>query len=344
MQYYDPGRVFREVDLALMTYSTLRPKTDNFSRQGPIQLLICLFGPLQCGLHNIPIEVWLPKVYPREAPLVYIVPTMGATIRPTNMVDASGRVIHPMLMRWRGDFALAEVLRVIAGALALDPPFFVGAGRPVYSYGAQPQIIQQQQQQQQLPPHLQPIAQTTRPQFYQPPAALQSPVTGYQIQDLPELRRMMKERMNIRFRKLQTESALESDRLLAEHSQLEQGENRLNAALHRFKNDIKSLEEKIETIRKQKEFIVEMAKKDEIELDYDTLVVPQGPIAKQIMELHIEQMALEDVMYDFSKVFLLGKGNITLPMYLKHIRELAREQFMNKALLAKIRLNFPIIQ
>lgn len=286
---------------------------------GPPQLLICLFGTLQCNVHTIPIELWLPKTYPRDAPFLYIQPSPGIVIRATQNVDPAGRVFHPILGMWRPDTGLVELLRVMTGVLSADPPFYPGTGRPVYA-GASPGSIGT------------------------PLAAPQSPIT--QTPDnLPQLRRMLKERLNGRFQALQKELSSESDRILAENTLLSRGETFLAEGLAKILDETRKLEGEIETIRVQKDKLIQLASSDQGEIDYDTLVVPQGPIAKQIIEVVSIDLAIQDLIYIISKVFSEGQmPTLTLTLYLKSIRELAREQFLQKALLSKIRREFPLIK
>lgn len=145
---------------------------------------------------------------------------------------------------------------------------------------------------------------------------------------------------------MQTQLAIETDRLLAENTRLSEGEAKLDEGIRLLKEEIATVEQAIAQTRKSTQRLIEMADKataDGGEVDYDNLVVPQGPIAQQLMDLVGEDLAIQDTIYAFSKLFHEGKADITLATYLKQVRELAREQFMAKALYAKIRRKFPLI-
>lgn len=66
----------------------------------------------------------------------------------------------------------------------------------------------------------------------------------------------------------------------------------------------------------------------------DEIVVAENVVYNQLYDLVAETNAIEDTMYILSKA--LDKGRISLDAFLKHIRILAREQFMKKALVEKI--------
>ncbi|KAI5853932.1 ESCRT-I component [Tricharina praecox] len=68
--------------------------------------------------------------------------------------------------------------------------------------------------------------------------------------------------------------------------------------------------------------------------DVDAMVVAGSVVETQLYELVAEEMAIEDTIYVLSKA--LDRERITLEVFLKHARTLAREQFMKKALIQKI--------
>lgn len=345
-----------------MTFPGLRPKTDNFLRLGPPpQLLICLFGGLQCGMHVIPIELWFPRSFPREAPLLFIVPATGASIRATGMVDATGRVIHPFLTGWRTDMAVTEVLRIVAGALAMDPPFYPGAGRPLYpgdrSSGTNPinfpppttgsirsPIPPPAPTSTSAPPPLSPpMSSSSATSTSRPPANLTIPAGSKE--NLPELRRLLRERINVLFRKWQHELTMEGDRLVAEANQLGDRRKQQREGYEKIKDAIAQLETKVETVRRHKETIQQLVDgPEELSLVLDELVQPVGPIAQQLFDLYVKDAALGDVIFMLTKAFLDGKPPMPLLTFIKHLREVAREQFLVKDHLLRIRKEFPIIK
>ncbi|KAF3086887.1 hypothetical protein TWF102_007535 [Orbilia oligospora] len=66
----------------------------------------------------------------------------------------------------------------------------------------------------------------------------------------------------------------------------------------------------------------------------DAVVVAPTVVHNQLYELVTDDMAIEDTIYVLGKA--LDKERITLDVFLKHTRALAREQFMKRALVKKI--------
>lgn len=352
--------------MALQSFPSLRPKTDNYgappsSRHsliclvrsgGPAQLLICLFGSLACGVHNIPFELWLPKAYPREAPLLFVTPSSGIALRPTGLVDSQGRV----LLFFRPEAGLVEYLRAVMNNLAMDPPFYPGSGRPTpqYSIGTpvapqhlssqSPQAFssayfhhhqQQPQPQPQQPQHHQQSSTSTRPQSYGP-----SPQ-----ESVEQLRSRLTEKVQQRFQELQQQLVVESDQLLAENTRLNEGEDQLSAEMRRLEAEVERFQLTLDAILEQKRHYQSLLDQPAAEVDPEKVLEFDGPLANQIADLVIEDLSTQDLIYTLGRVFNEGKcpPSLTLPAYLKAVRETAHDQFMAKALLAKIRRKFPII-
>ena len=56
---------------------------------------------LQGVKYNIPVSIWLPEAYPRQQPIMYVVPTPDMIIKPHHsFVDPSGMVFSPYLRNW----------------------------------------------------------------------------------------------------------------------------------------------------------------------------------------------------------------------------------------------------
>lgn len=422
--------------MTLMSFPGLRPKTDNFSRvPGPVTLLICLFGPLACGLHHIPIELWLPRNFPRTPPLLFLTPSVP--MRGTSLVDATnGRVHHPILQPngWRPELGLPDILRTVASVLAMDPPFYPGTGRPITggatgmsATGAgvprlgvvpmsphvptPPSLSQLQHQAvpppppygavrpavesiypsvamggghlaammgpssatamggyattSTIPPRPGPSQSPSMTSTLSSPASLASPAssptlaagasaTVNALTSLSQAKLMLRERMNVRFRKLQHELALEGDRLLAENTKLEQGERTLREHLVRLQSELGRLEGAIEEARRRQKQLRELAAKEEIHATEGNggdegsreeatfpanIIAPTSPLARQAFRVHSEVLALEDLIYALSKAFQENwcpQPELSLAMYLRHVRDLARELFLARALLSKI--------
>jgi len=71
---------------------------------GASALLLILSGTLPVlfrgTTYRFPVAVWLPQAYPREAPIVYVVPNEHMVVRAGQHVDPQGKVYHPYLVGW----------------------------------------------------------------------------------------------------------------------------------------------------------------------------------------------------------------------------------------------------
>ncbi|KAG2145004.1 UEV domain-containing protein [Suillus cothurnatus] len=105
ISYTQKDRVFLDFDTALVRFTSLRPKSDVYTYDdGRTQLLLCLHGllPISFGgaSYNIPIAVWVTKEYPRQPPIVYVVPTQDMLVSPSKHVDVSGRCKVEYIQHW----------------------------------------------------------------------------------------------------------------------------------------------------------------------------------------------------------------------------------------------------
>lgn len=266
-------------------------------------------------MHNIPFELWLPKAYPREAPLLFVTPSAGIGIRSTTLVDPHGRV----MLFFRSEAALVDYLRAVMNNLAMDPPFHPGAGRPMAA----------------------PYTNGPNQNYYAscPPSSPSST-----RESIEQLKARLTAQVADRFKQLQEQLLIESDLLLAENTMLSKGEEKLTTEVHRLKGELERLQKSLESIRQQKEHFQQILDQAEQDFVPGTIVQFDGALANQIATLVVEDLSIQDLIYTLSKVFNDGKCPLfTLSTYLKTIREAARDQFMTKATLAKIRRKFPII-
>lgn len=113
--YRSPDRIQPDVLALLDRLPSLRPKTEIYTYDdGRTQLLLCIHGTLpiafRAATYNIPVAVWLTLDYPREPPIVYVVPTSDMLVRQSPYVDVSGRCDLEYMRNWR---AKADVSRVV---------------------------------------------------------------------------------------------------------------------------------------------------------------------------------------------------------------------------------------
>lgn len=71
---------------------------------GRTQLLLCIHGLLPIAYrqasYHIPIAIWLPRQYPREPPLSFVVPTADMLVRSSKYIDVSGLCRIDYVLNW----------------------------------------------------------------------------------------------------------------------------------------------------------------------------------------------------------------------------------------------------
>ncbi|KAF7543809.1 hypothetical protein G7Z17_g10447 [Cylindrodendrum hubeiense] len=129
-EYHDVNRAYNDVAQALTQYSSLAPRTDvhTFSH-GANALLLHLTGTLPVNFrgttYRFPVSIWVPHAYPREPPMIYVVPTDTMMIRPGQHVDPQGLIYHPYLVRWAEFWHksnLQDLLGIVTDIFAKEPP------------------------------------------------------------------------------------------------------------------------------------------------------------------------------------------------------------------------------
>jgi ESCRT-I complex subunit TSG101 len=113
----------------LDTFDTLKPKTDYFNQDK--LLLLCIFGVLPINYknnaYNIPIKIWIPKQYPKQGPMVYVVPTDTMYIKPGTFLDSLGSCFFPFITNWNDDSNLVETCIYLAREFSIEPPVIAKA-------------------------------------------------------------------------------------------------------------------------------------------------------------------------------------------------------------------------
>ncbi|VTO83791.1 unnamed protein product [Fusarium graminearum] len=96
---------------------------------GANALLLHLSGTLPVNFrgttYRFPLSIWVPHAYPREPPMIYVVPTETMMIRPGQHIDPQGFVYHPYLVRWAEFWDksnLRDFLNILTDVFAKEPP------------------------------------------------------------------------------------------------------------------------------------------------------------------------------------------------------------------------------
>ena len=194
----------------------------------------------------INIEIWLPRFFPAHAPMVYVIPTGSQQLRPSNVVDPSGKVQHSYIAYWhtRPGSSLIEMMNYLHQAFCQEPPVYLD--RRASSVDIQP--------------------------THQPSG-----------RSVAQMKAALKERLYHRHNKLQHQLSEESDRILAENSLLQEGTAKLTSGLSALRNELKQVQDEIEQTKARNASLTDQLEHLQAagEVDIDNLVIPQGQVGKQ---------------------------------------------------------------
>ncbi|KAG0299482.1 hypothetical protein BGZ98_010020 [Dissophora globulifera] len=318
---------------------------------GRSQLLLSLIGTIpivyQSATYNIPVAFWLPTTYPTVAPIVFVTPTALMLVKAGKYVDISGKCYHPYLAYWSNDSNLVELIGFLQSVFSQEPPVYAKSNVSA----------QQQQPQQQSSPTLggypSPSTSSLRPAppilTYSPRAdpsstALPSQQNRYPTSSFGSNAQQLTPQQAQLYTKLQnallefnTASSREMQNLVTVNKQLNDAESRTKQELLSLKDmnikiqyniatltrTIEQLNTKIEQIRTWPEEPV------------DEIICGSSVVHNQLFELVAEEIAIEDTIYYLGKA--LSQDKVELNAYMKHLRNLSREQFMKKALIKKVK-------
>jgi len=72
---------------------------------GRTQLLLCVHGLLPISFrqasYHIPVAIWFIREYPRQPPIVYVVPTNDMLVKAGKYIDVSGRCTLEYMTLWK---------------------------------------------------------------------------------------------------------------------------------------------------------------------------------------------------------------------------------------------------
>ncbi|TPX41500.1 hypothetical protein SeLEV6574_g06056 [Synchytrium endobioticum] len=138
-----------------------------------------------------------------------------------------------------------------------------------------------------------------------------------------------------RIRRGQNTTKMES--LLSTNRQLLDGSTRINDLLRRLTEEDQKISQNMGILDSKIKELDELlaAAKDTPKVNVDDIICGVTVLHNQLFEVVADDHAIDDALYCLGEAF--GREKIDPNSYLKHIRALAREQFLKRALIRKIR-------
>ncbi|KAI8820138.1 UEV domain-containing protein [Fimicolochytrium jonesii] len=178
-------------------------------------------------------------------------------------------------------------------------------------------------------PH-KPLAATLDGQAYQH-------ATDERAQKLQNAKEAVRVKLREKEREFQNQVPPEIERLLHVNRKLGEGARRVEDSLVRSAEREQEIKQTIESLKTQNETTAQHLTELRAQPDanVDELLVPPTVVHKQLMDLVAEDHAIDDTLYYLAKA--LDAERVELNAYMKAVRTLAREQFMKRALVGKVR-------
>lgn len=147
----------------------------------------------------------------------------------------------------------------------------------------------------------------------------------------------VEEKVKARLKEALSGAQAEMDVLKRTHDELTQGKAKLDDMINRMDREQAELEANLQNLRERNDELKELIHKVENQgsINVDEAVVTTAPLYKQLLNAFAEENATEDAIYYLGEA--LRKGVIDLDVFLKHVRELSRKQFLLRALMQKCR-------
>ncbi|KXT08228.1 hypothetical protein AC579_1293 [Pseudocercospora musae] len=139
-EYQDPQRTYSDTARTLSIHPSLLPATEVYTQDdGTSSLLLRLAGTVAAAFrgttYRFPVKIWLPRAYPHEAPVAYVVPGKEMVVRPGQHVGVDGRIYHPYLRDWSRMWDTAntsDFLDHLSQVFGREPPLISRAQQQQY--------------------------------------------------------------------------------------------------------------------------------------------------------------------------------------------------------------------
>jgi len=371
VKYRHPDLTKRDVLSLLHHYRGLIPKQDKFIFNDGVQRdLINIYGtipvPYKGQNYNIPISLWLLDTHPYHAPLCFVKPTPDMQIKVSNHVDHSGKIYLPYLHDWaRPNSELLGLIQICIVTFSEQPPVYskpkdsqattatsyptqaasyypqqgqipmqyAGAGfTPQYAAGATTAYAAGQYAQGNPASY-----PSSYPVAYQQPKEISSLGQESSRQAAASVAAQVDEKVRAKLREECAARQADTDALRQLGEELVQGQGRLQQMVERLGQETKEVDEHVQLLTTKETELTEAIERLEAEgeVDCDEAVAGTAPLFRQLLNASAEESATEDAIYFLGEA--LRRGVIDCEVFLKHVRQLSRRQFILRATMHKAR-------
>ncbi|KAG0366172.1 hypothetical protein BGZ54_005719 [Gamsiella multidivaricata] len=246
------------------------------------------------------------------------------------------------------DSNLVDLISIMQGVFSQEPPVYAKSNISTQ---------QQQQQQQQPSPTLSGYPSSTTSLKPAPPILTYSPRAassaamatsqqqtrypasnfGFSSQQLTPQQAQLYKKLQAALQDFQAASSGEMQNLVTVNKQLNDAETRTKVELQTLKDLNTKIQYNIATLTRTNQQLNTKIEQIQAwpETPVDEIICGSSVVHNQLFELVAEENAIEDTIYILGQALIQDK--VELNVYMKHLRNLAREQFMKKALIKKVK-------
>ncbi|CAF1499886.1 unnamed protein product [Adineta steineri] len=321
-----------------------------YYNDGTAKELLCLYGTVTCqykgNRYNIPIEIFLQPEHPIVAPVAYVKPTPDMYVSPTSRdVQPDGTVIIPYMRNWRHPNSdLNNLINAMSDAFSQSPPVYSNAGG-----GGSTTTAAAATHSTPYPTHTSMPMPSVMGTGGSAASTSHSYPYGYPQTQIPQdvyrdsLQTAVFDKVRNRLDETLQIGNAQIDSLRKTEQDLQEGDKKLQIMINEAQQQQIQAQNYISNIKAKTNEMLDATQKmsssssslgKENSVKDDALITP-APVYKQLLQAYAEEHAIQDLLYYLSDG--LRREAIGLDIYLKHVRELSRKQFILRATMHKCR-------
>lgn len=321
--------------------------------------------------YQLLVDLYLPPGYPSRHPVAYVRLTENMYLKENHMhVGSDGKVYLPYLHDWNlRTHNLVELVVAMSSVFSADPPVFTRAPSATPPPPPPPPTAHNDPPPP-MPAHLVDTSVATRAASSEAEARLareaaeanrvaeaarkaakdeeeqQQQIAAqkrWEEQKRQQVKQQVEAKVLKHLREASQQTKVQAQNYQRDQQRLNIAEEKLEKQLKLYQTTRETLEEKTKTVDEKtleiEEWLQEaeaakQANGAEAEKSVDDLVQPLSKVHKQMLDLSAENASLTDALYFLDRCLYMG--NIGCEAHLKHVRRLAKRQFLARAHLMKI--------
>jgi ESCRT-I complex subunit TSG101 len=368
--YRDPSRVDRDASTLLKSSvgahltPGIAPLVEN---NGEISHCLVLQGTIAMhfrgNTYQLLIDLYLPPGYPHRPPVSYVRLTENMYLKENHMhVGSDGKVYLPYLHEWNPrTHNLVELVVAMSSVFSADPPVFTKppsadppppmpshlltasvvtqASTSISMTAAEVRLAQEAEEANRVMEAARKAEREEMDRNEQVAAQRQ-----WEAQKREQVKEQVLQKVIKHLNDASIETKVQAQNYQRDQQRLNIAEEKLEKQLQLYQEAKNILEEKLAIVEIKTVEIedwLDSARAAEQNGDSDTkkksvddLVQPASRVSQQMLELSAENASLTDALYFLDRCLYLG--NIDCDTHLKHVRRLAKQQFLARAHLMKI--------